>query len=132
MLTKILVTALIILACYYYLRYQKNKQQSVINQNNSPVLLSPKSSIASQIKWVASGLIVLMVCAVLGTVVYSWLDNRQILTIKVTSPYSGEVVTYQVYKGDMEERSFKTTQGQQVSLGNSERIEVTQEETTDQ
>ena len=130
MLTKILVTALIILACFYYLRYQRNKQQAS-TQKTSAVTSARKFSLASQIKWLAGGLVGLTICAAIATFIYGWLDKQQVLNVKVTSPYSGEVVTYQVYKGDMDERSFETVQGQKIRIGNSERIEVS-EQTGDQ
>ena len=126
MLTKILVTALIILACYFYLRYQRNKQQSVAGQNDSLDTGSEKSSLSSQIRWVAGGLIGLTVCAAIGIFIYSWMDDRRVLTVKITSPYSGEVVSYQVYKGDMKERSFKTLHGQVIRISDSERIEISE------
>lgn len=126
MLTKILVTALIILACFYYLRYQRNKQ---LAGTQKAIAATParKFSLTSQIKWLAGGLVVLTICAALASFIYGWLDKRQILNVKVTSPYSGEVVTYQVYKGDMNERSFETVQGQKIRIGNSERIEVSEQ-----
>lgn len=124
MLTKILVTALIVLACFFYIRYQRHKQVSLTEQNDTLNTRSGKNSLPSPIHWLAGGLIVLTVCGATSFFIYDWLDNRQLLTVKVTSPHSGEVVTYQVYKGDMKERSFETLQGQVVRIGNSERIEV--------
>lgn len=126
MLTKILVTALVIFACFYYLRYQRNKQQAG-TPKASAATPARKFSLTSQIKWLAGGLAVLTICAAITTFIYGWLDKQQVLNVKVTSPYSGEVVTYQVYKGDMNERSFETVQGQKIRIGNSERIEVSEQ-----
>lgn len=126
MLTKILVTALIILACYFYLRHQRNKQLPGAGKADSLDTRSGEKSLSLQVQWLAGGLVLLTVCAAIGFFIYDWMDNRRVLTVKVTSPYSGEVVTYQVYKGDMEERSFETIQGQVIRVGNSERIEVSE------
>lgn len=126
MLTKILVTALIILACFYYLRYQRNKQQAG-TQKAIAATSAHKFSRTSQVKWLAGSLVALTICAAMVSFIYGWLDKQQILNVKVTSPYSGEVVTYQVYKGDMNERSFETVQGQKIRIGNSERIEVSEQ-----
>lgn len=126
MLTKILVTALIILACYGYLRYQRNKRLSVPGKNDSLDTDTGKSSLSTQVQWVAGGLIVLTACGAISFFIYNWMDDRRLLTVTITSPHSGEVVTYQVYKGDLKERSFETIQGQTIRIGNSERIEIVQ------
>ena len=126
MLTKILVTALVILACFYYLRYQRNKQQAG-TQKTSAATPTGKFSLSSQIKWLAGALAALTICAAMASFIYAWLDKQKVLNVTVTSPYSGEVVTYQVYKGDMNERSFETVQGQKIRIGNSERIEVSEQ-----
>jgi hypothetical protein len=72
MLTKIVVTALIILACFYYLRFQRKIQQADA-QKSSTVTRSRKFSLTSQIKWLASGLVVLTVCAAFASLTYGWL-----------------------------------------------------------
>jgi hypothetical protein len=87
---------------------------------------SEKNSLPLPVRWLAGGLVVLVICAAISFFVYDWLDSRRVLTVKVTSPQSGEMVSYLVYKGDLNERSFETIQGQVVRIGNSERIEVSE------
>jgi protein-S-isoprenylcysteine O-methyltransferase Ste14 len=130
MLTKILVTALVILTCFYYLRYQRNKQQTGTQKENAATS-TREFSLTSQIKWLASGLVVLTICTAIVLFIYGWFDKQQVLNVKVTSPYSGKVVSYQVYKGDINERSFETVQGHKIQIGNSERIEI-REQSDDQ
>ena len=125
MLTKILVTALIILACFYYLRFQRNKQQ-IGTQKANAATSAQKFSRTSQIAWLAGSLVALTICAAIISFVYGWFDKKQVLNVKLISPYSGEVVIYEAYKGDMNERSFETVQGKVIRIGNSERLEISE------
>ena len=76
MLTKILVTALIIIASFYYLRYQRNKQEAEIQKTNT-FTPSRKFSLTSQIQWLAGGLAVLTICTVIASFIYSGLEKPQ-------------------------------------------------------
>ncbi|OMH38058.1 hypothetical protein [Motiliproteus sp. MSK22-1] len=126
MLTKILLTALIIVGCYTYLRYKRNLEQGDISSqrlkgdDNTPTPAIP----STVVRWLATGLVFLSVAGAVGFFIYDWNDSRTLLEVKVINPQSGEQIRYQVYKGDMEERSFKTIQGQQVRIANTERLEV--------
>jgi len=122
MLTKILVTALVILGCYLYIRHQQQKSsQPTLSRKLGD---TPKKA---QFRWLAVTLIGLSLSASIGFFIFNWLDDRTVMTVKITSPQSGEVITYQVYKGDMKDRSFETLQGQIVRISNSERIEISEE-----
>ena len=125
MLTKILVTTLVILSCYFYLRYRRNKAPATSGGSTSSLDAgSRKSSSAFQVKWVAGVLIALSACSAISFFIYDRMDNQRLLTVKIINPYSGEVMTYQVHKGDLKERSFETTQRQIIRVSNRERIEV--------
>ena len=126
MITKILVTALIIAACYVYLRHQRQKQIGTSAQTKSATAVTNKNTVTSQFKWLAISLVVLTACAAIGFFIYNLMDDRRVLNVKITNPHNSEVVTYQVYKGDMQERSFETLQGQQVRISSSERIEISE------
>jgi uncharacterized protein (UPF0333 family) len=126
MLTKILVTALVIAACFVYLRHQKQKNAAASKQANVSESISKKNSISSQFQWLAGALIVLTACMAIGFFIYGWMDGHRVMTIKIINPQSGDVVSYQVYKGDLLERSFTTLQGQKVRISDSERIEITE------
>jgi len=126
MITKILVTALVIAACYAYLRHQRQKQSTTSAQVKLPNTGANKNTVTSQFKWLAISLVVLTACAAIGFFIYNLMDDRRVLNVRITNPHSSGVVTYQVYKGDIQERSFKTLQGQQVRISNSERIEISE------
>lgn len=124
MLTKILVTALVIVACFSYLRYQRGKNQATEAQDDSAARNTKKPSVNGQIQWLAVGLIVLTGAAAIGFFIYSWVDDHRVMTVNLINPKTGAQQSYQVYKGDLQERSFKTLQGQQIRIGNTERLEV--------
>lgn len=125
MLTKILVTALVILGCYAFLRFQRNKQSTQSNQAAITDKQQAKSAISSSFRWVAACLVILTLVTAVGFFIYNWQDNHELLIVKITNPHNGETVSYQVYKGDLQERSFETVQGQMVRVSNSERIDIT-------
>lgn len=128
MLTKILVTALVILGCYAFIRFQRNKQPAQSKQAVLTGRQQAKISVASSFKWLAVSLVVLTLATAVGFFIYDWQDNHERVIVKVTNPHNGETVSYQVYKGDLQERSFETVQGQIIRVGNSERIEVSNPE----
>jgi len=126
MITKILVTALVIVACYVYLRHQRQKQDGTSVQTTLATAVTNKNTVSSQFKWLAISLVVLTACAAIGFFIYNLVDDRRVLNVKITNPHNSEVVTYHVYKGDMQERSFETLQGQQIRISINERIEVSE------
>lgn len=126
MLTKILVTALVIAVCFVYLRHQRQKNAATSKQANVSESVSKKNAISTQFQWLAGALIVLTACTAIGFFIYGWLDGHRVMTIKIINPQSGDVVNYQAYKGDLLERSFTTLQGQKIRLSDSERIEITE------
>jgi|SaaInl4_100m_RNA_FD_contig_21_2740598_length_366_multi_11_in_0_out_0_1 hypothetical protein len=65
MLTKILFTAAIILACYLYLRYKKNKQLSA-TKGDVVTKQTAKISVPGQLKCLAAGILLITVCSAAG------------------------------------------------------------------
>lgn len=126
MLTKILVTALVIVACFAYVRYQRGKNSTTTGQDSSVASSEKKPNLSAQFQWLAGGLIVLTAAAAIGFFIYNWMDDHRVMTVNIINPQSGNVVSYQVYKGDLQERSFKTLQGQQIRISSAERLEVSE------
>lgn len=124
MLTKILVTALVILGCYAFLRFQRNKQLAPSNQSQNTGNAQAGNAVSFSFRWLAICLVTLTFATAAGFFIYDWQDNRELLTVKVINPHNGESVSYQVYKGDLQERSFETVQGQVIRVSHSERMEV--------
>jgi len=53
-----------------------------------------------------------------------WQDTWRVVTVRVINAGSGIESTYQAYKGDVEDRSFTTTDGRRVNLAEVERMEL--------
>lgn len=122
MLTKLLLTAAVIFGCYLFIRHKR--AVSAASQSPVRVQQSPKTPENKPVNFIALALVGVTVVAAVGFFIYDWQDNKTLLEVKVINPSNSEETIYQVYKGDLGARSFETIQGQQVRIGNSERMEV--------
>lgn len=117
MLWKILFTLLVIGGTIWL---KKRQPERSAEQSYQP----PKAPSAWQ-RWSPWGLAVMVLLAALwGFDKYQ--QGNQILEVKVF--HKDAVTTYQVYRKDMEGRRFTTVQGLQVRLGDSERVEVAEQQ----
>ncbi|MEH6824354.1 MAG: hypothetical protein V7629_10640 [Motiliproteus sp.] len=123
MLTKILVTALVIFGCYLFIRFKRNRPTASLRVIEVAAERLPASR--SPVRMLALGLCVLSLLASALFMGSRWLDNRTLMQVRVISAVTGEVVEYQAYKGDLEGRSFITLYGRQVSIADNERMEIT-------
>jgi len=55
---------------------------------------------------------------------YQWQDDRTLLTITLFRDGQSESVEYQVYKYQLQNRSFVTVDGVSVTVAGSERMEI--------
>lgn len=118
MLTKILITALVIFGCYLFLRYSRRPAPDTRREPARPAVNG------TAFRRLAAGVLLLSLLAAVAAFLYGWYDDRTLLDIRVINTLTGDVVHYQAYKGDLEGRSFVTLYGQQVSIADSERLEV--------
>ncbi|WP_207061298.1 hypothetical protein [Motiliproteus sp. SC1-56] len=121
MLTKILLTALVIGAAYLFLRHQRLKASPSSGTDRSAPATGEHSP---ALRRLAAGLLIVFLGLAAAFFAYRWLDDRTLLEIRIVNSVTGEVVRYQAYKGDLEGRRFVTVHGQSVSLADSERMEV--------
>mgnify|MGYP005717014261 FL=1 len=68
----------------------------------------------------------LIVSALAGYGLYWW-NYHEPVTVRVTDTQSRETVTYEVYKGSIVGRTFRTTDGVAVTVSDTERLEVERE-----
>ena len=122
MLTKLLLTAAVIAGCYLFIRYKRG--EALTNQHPQQRVEAEPSPQRKPLNWLALGLVALTVAAAIGFFVHDYQDSQTLLDVKVINPSNGEESHYKVYKGDLGARSFETIQGQQVRIGNTERMEV--------
>lgn len=121
MITKIILTLLVIAAGYFYLKRQSVSKSASVRQ---PTEISVSSASSVPVKLIAGLLVGIFSVATVSFVGYRWYDNSRLLEVRLISPATPEPLVYQVRKGDLKERSFTTTDGQIVRISASERLEV--------
>ncbi|MEH6472037.1 MAG: hypothetical protein V7752_12380 [Halopseudomonas sp.] len=124
MLTKILFTALVIIACLLFIRYKASRTRTEKRVVEVPAQL--KGPLKSPVRMLALGLCLVSVLASAAFLGIRWMDDKVLLQVRVINAASGEQTEYQAYKGDVEGRSFITIYGQQVSIADSERMEISE------
>ncbi len=121
MITKLLLTLGVILAAWLVLR---NRQKRVIAVANQPRLAAQPSRGVNPWKWGGYILIGVMILGS-GLFLYAqWQDRYRVVTVSVINTQTGERIDYQAHRMDVAERSFLTLDGREVSVANTERIEL--------
>ena len=116
MVTKILLTLVVLIVAYLYLKrraapQQTRKQESDSSQDDLPF------------RMIAIVFLLVSFFVTCGFFAYNWLDGRNVLEVTLIAPDQSEQV-YQVYKSDLEERSFITSDGQIIRISNQERLQI--------
>ena|SRR5690554_1587935 len=124
MLGKLLITAILGGIVYFLWRKQQSESNALTKTlgNSRPALTATKPK--PPIKLIFSGVLAAILLATAAWMVYDWKDQRTLLEVKVITPNTANINTYQVYKKDLQERGFKTRDGQLIRIANSERMEV--------
>lgn len=126
MFLKLLLTALVIAGALLTLRVrnQRNTRQytsSVV----SPVVASDNRRGSRRLpQLLAAGAVLLMLTGAGLYLYHQWSDAYQVVTVRVIDTRSMQVTSYQAYKGDIDGRTFLTTDGRTVSLAEVERLEI--------
>ena len=55
---------------------------------------------------------------------YRWLDDHQLITVRLYSTDQADPASYEVYKYQLAERSFTTVDGRVITVAGSDRVEV--------
>ncbi|WP_027848582.1 hypothetical protein [Marinospirillum minutulum] len=124
MLGKLLITAILGGIVYFLWRKQQSESNALTETtgNSRPALTATNPK--PPIKLIFSGVLAVILLATAAWMVYDWKDQRTLLEVKVITPNTANINTYQVYKKDLQERGFKTRDGQLIRIANSERMEV--------
>jgi len=121
MITKILFTAAVIVVVMVVFRHKRRapapkplprageqtpQAQGIRPRTLAYVLVAVLISISGGIYWLI------------------WIEQHQVVTIRVIDGASGESVSYQAYKKTIEGRDFETLDGRRVTMGSNDRIEL--------
>ncbi|MCT8985400.1 hypothetical protein [Shewanella phaeophyticola] len=117
MLTKILITVLVILGAVVYLRRGRNRNVKYTRtiEIEKPPLLS-KIAIYS--------MIAVSMLATAGYWGWGWYDDNTIVEVTISSPIEAMTASYKVRKKDIEDQRITTIDGIQIRLSNQERLTV--------
>jgi hypothetical protein len=122
MFMKLLLTLLVIAGAIVALRLRKRQSQRPaivhVNENSLPAGKIALPKIAAY----AALSVMLLGCA--AFIYFQLQDTWRIVTVRVIDAGSGKESTYQAYKGDVDGRSFTTTDGRRVNLAEVERMEL--------
>lgn len=117
MITKILLTLVVVIAAYLYLKRRgaqqqpESKKEDPAGQNDLPF------------RMIAIVFLLVSFFVTCGFFAYNWFEGRQLLEITLTTPDQSQQV-YKVYKADLEERSFETIDGQIIRISAQERMQI--------
>jgi hypothetical protein len=84
-----------------------------------------ETAMASDLRFAAYAFLVLMFGT--GAFLYyqRWQDDHTVLTVNLYRADQTEPTSYEVYKFELEERSFTTLEGVRITVADNERMEVT-------
>ncbi len=141
MLGKILLTLAVIGIAYFILR---KRQIAESGNQQPPARKSPTAdksaaagkmasavdqkeadgSLAADLRIGAYMFLVLMVALGAALYYFRWQDDHRILTVNLHRDSQATPVTYEVYKYQLDQRSFVTVDGTTVTVAGDERMEV--------
>ena len=122
LLGKLLLTVAVIAGVVMYLRYRQ--QTSTAPPRPVSRVVNPAPT-RSSIGWLASAIVVVVI---LGSGIWlyrSWVEQNEILYVRVVDAGTGHAQQYRAYRGDIDDREFVTLDGIRVRLAETERLETT-------
>ncbi|MFT5759715.1 MAG: TRAP-type C4-dicarboxylate transport system permease small subunit [Alteromonadaceae bacterium] len=117
-LTKILVTILVILGAIVYLRRGRGHKVNRITEMAN----TQKSPLFSRV--IIYTMIAVSMLASAGYWGWSWYDDNTVVEVTITSPIKAMTDSYKVRKKDIEAQRITTVDGIQIRLSNQERLTV--------
>lgn len=118
---KILLTALVIAGAVLVIRRrQRHTELMEVSQQ-------PTSNSGKRISAIHFAVFIVLTLMIAGSVLYffnQWWDANRIVVVKVIDTTTGRAVEFEAYNGDIDGRSFRTTDGRKITLAAVERLEV--------
>ena len=121
MLTKILFTALVIVAVYLFYRH-RGRTPAKVKKVREPVEQTNFGRFA------AYGFIATLLLVSLVIYYFHWQEAHKIVTIRVIDGNSSNVTVYKAYQKSIKGSRFESLDGKTVVLGESERVEFIEED----
>lgn len=128
MLSKFLLTLTVIITAFFFVR-QRNladraDKGAAANRRTAQQEQKERAEFTSDLRFAAYMTAVLMVG--LGGLLYyfRWQDDHEILTVTLHRDNQSAPISYQVFRYQLQDRSFVTIDGTTVTVAGSERMEV--------
>ena len=119
MIKKLLLTLLV--AAIVILIYRVKSQRSGAKRTNKQHNELPEGKLSVQlVAYIIVGFIVLFSSVFF---VLNWMDNQSLITVRVINGQDS-VTEYQIKKNALKGRTFNTTDGRIVELGDNDRLEI--------
>ena len=124
MLGKAVLTLVVIIVAILVVK-QRNDQEAGTKKSANSKKDQADNSMASDFRFAAYMFLVLMFGT--GAFIYyqRWQDDHTVLTVNLYSDGQSEPVSYEVYKFQLDSRSFTTIEGIRITVADNERMEVT-------
>ena len=95
-----------------------------VNGKEEQTDTSGKSARVFQGRHVAWMVLALLTASAAAVYYYSWQDDHTVLTVNLYRDNQSQPVSYQVYKYQLQTGNFVTIDGKQVTVADSERMEI--------
>ena len=128
MLSKILITLIVITIAFFVIRQRHLGTKPRKKETNATLPSSKESRYKDELSkdMRAGAYFFLLLMVSLGTTLYyfDWQDDHTIVTVNLHRGDNSDIITYEVYKYQLGERSFLTIDGRNITVASNERMEV--------
>ena len=127
MLSKLLMTAAIIIVAALFLKHRGQQAQASSTTPTSKTassLSDTKGDDTSELRFAAYLFLTLMLGVGGLMFLQDWREARTVVTIKLYRENAPEPVVYRAYKGELQSRAFTTLDGVRVVVAGDERMEL--------
>ena len=121
MLRQILFTILVIIAVITFYKIKNRVSDGIANHNSAVDAEQPEGKLTTKVM----AYIVLIFLALFSSIffVLNWVESNQVIAVRVINGQN-QITHYEVHSKQLKQRSFITTQGLEVTLSESDRIEI--------
>ena len=119
MITKILLTIFVIVTALVFVRHKNSQNRKQALQREAEEAANRRTAM-----FVAAALVGLTLLVSGGLYYDHWKEQHRIFIVQVINSHSGEQQRYEVYRKDIDGRSFSTIEGRLIQLSDAERMEV--------
>jgi|APSaa5957512535_1039671.scaffolds.fasta_scaffold69592_2 hypothetical protein len=136
MVGKFLITLAVIIGAFFVIRQRHlNDNDGKSGKNNSASKSikstrpkkpqsSGKDELSADLRAGAYMFLFLMVGIGAALYYFDWQDDHTVLTVNLHRDNNAAVVSYEVYKYQLDNRSFTTIDGRAITVASSERMEI--------